>query len=37
VTDVPLAETFEELEYRGATPRFHAWRKEAGLSESDGG
>jgi hypothetical protein len=34
---VPLDETFEELEYKGATPRFSAWRKEAGLSESDAG
>jgi len=35
VTDVPLAERFADLEYKGATPRFEAWRKEVGLSESE--
>jgi 5'-3' exonuclease len=32
-TDVPLAESLEDLEYRGATARFDAWRKDVGLSE----
>jgi 5'-3' exonuclease len=32
-TDVPLAESLEDLEYRGATARFAAWRKDVGLSE----
>jgi 5'-3' exonuclease len=36
VTDVPLAETFEELEYKGPGARYEAWRREAGLSEPEG-
>jgi 5'-3' exonuclease len=35
VTDVPLAETFEDLEYKGVTPRFEPWSKEVGLSEPE--
>jgi 5'-3' exonuclease len=32
VTDVPLAERFEDLEYKGPPrPRFDDWRKEVGL------
>jgi 5'-3' exonuclease len=31
VTDVPIAETFEELEYKGKSARFEAWSREAGL------
>jgi 5'-3' exonuclease len=34
-TDVPIGETLEGLEYKGATPRFNAWRKDVGISESD--
>jgi 5'-3' exonuclease len=34
VTDVPFAETFEELEYKGRTDRFEAWSREAGLESS---
>jgi 5'-3' exonuclease len=34
VTDVPIAETFEELEYKGRTDRFDAWSREAGLDFS---
>lgn len=31
VTDVPLAETFEALEYKGPTDRFEAWKRETGI------
>jgi 5'-3' exonuclease len=31
VTDVPIPDTFEELEYKGRTDRFAAWSRETGL------
>jgi 5'-3' exonuclease len=31
VTDVPLAESFEELEYRGPLAQYDAWREHTGL------